>query len=190
MLGFVIRPERPDDAPEIRSLVDAAFAPSTLEGRIVDALRAGDRWVPVLALVAVDPSGFIVGHVVTSLGDLTRPDGSVGPILALGPLAVAPQAQRHGVGGALMRASIATATEEAWPVIVLLGHDTYYPRFGFGSARTLGIEPPEPWDDKHWMALRLPTWTPEVRGNMRYPSAFDIGRDLRCPPADELECHP
>jgi putative acetyltransferase len=172
--GIAIRRERPADGPEIRSLVDAAFAPSTLEGRIVDALRAGDRWLPDLALVAVGASGSIVGHVVTSLGDLTSPNGAVGPILALGPLAVAPDAQGRGIGGALMRATIAIAIRQGWPVIVLLGHDTYYPTFGFESARALGIEPPEPWDDKHWMALRLPAWSPEVRGAMRYPSAFDI----------------
>jgi putative acetyltransferase len=83
--GIAIRQERPADGPQIRSRVDAAFAPSTLEGRIVDALRASDRWVPGLALVAVDGSGSIVGHVVTSRGDLTSPDGSVRPILALGP---------------------------------------------------------------------------------------------------------
>ena len=172
--GLLIRKERPDDAPEIRALVDAAFAPSTLEGRIVDALRAGDRWLADYALVAVDASGSIVGDVVSSLGDLRRPDGSTGPILALGPLAVVPSVQGRGIGGALMRATIAIAIEQGWPVIVLLGHDTYYPRFGFESARALGIEPPEPWDDKHWMALRLPAWTPEVRGTMRYPPAFDI----------------
>ena len=172
--GTEIRRERPDDAPSIRALVDAAFAPSTLEGRIVDALRAGDRWLADYALVAVDASGSIVGYVVTSLGDLRTPDGSVGPILALGPLAVAPSAQGQGIGGALMRATIAIAIEQGWPVIVLLGHDTYYPRFGFESARALGIEPPEPWDDKHWMALRLPAWTPDLRGTMYYPAAFDI----------------
>jgi putative acetyltransferase len=170
----VIRRERPDDAAEVRSLVDAAFAPSTLEGRIVDALRAGDRWLADFALVAVDPSGSIVGHVVTSLGNLTARDGSAGPILALGPLAVAPSAQGQGIGGELMRATIAIAIEQGWPVIVLLGHDTYYPRFGFESARALGIEPPEPWADKRWMALRLPAWTPGVRGTMHYPSAFEI----------------
>jgi putative acetyltransferase len=172
--GIAIRQEGPADGPEIRSLVDAAFAPSTLEGRIVDALRASDRWVPDLALVAVDGSCSIVVHVVTSRGELMTPDGSVRPILALGPLAVAPNAQGQGIGGALMRASIDIASAQGWPVIVLLGHDTYYPRFGFESACALGIEPPDPWDDKHWMALRLPAWTPDERGTMRYPSAFDI----------------
>lgn len=174
LTGIAIRREEPADVPEIRALVDAAFAPSTIEGRIVDALRAGDRWIPDLALVAVDRSGAILGHVVTSLGDLTAPDGSVGPILGLGPLAVAPSAQRRGIGGALLRATIDVASRQGWPVIVLLGHDTYYPRFGFESARALGIQPPAPWADAHWMALRLPAWTPEVRGTMRYAPAFDI----------------
>lgn len=172
--GIAIRREGADDTPAIRSLVDAAFAPSTVEGRIVDALRIGDRWVPALSLVAVDPAATIVGHVVTSLGDLTTPEGGVRPLLALGPLAVAPDRQGKGIGGALMRATIEVASEQGWPVIVLLGHDTYYPRFGFEPARGLGIEPPQPWGDARWMALRLPAWAPDVRGLMRYSTAFDI----------------
>ena len=51
----VIRPERPGDAAAIRALIDAAFAPSTEEGRIVDDLRAGPTpGSRTLALVAVD----------------------------------------------------------------------------------------------------------------------------------------
>ena len=57
---------------------------------------------------------------------------------------------------------------------MLLGHATYYPRFGFESARGIGIEPPGPWSDEHWMALRLPGWTAGQKGTMRYPAAFDI----------------
>jgi predicted N-acetyltransferase YhbS len=173
--GIRLRTEAPADAPAIRAVTDAAFAPSTDEGRIVDTLRDDpDAWVPELSVVAVDDVGAIVGHVVTSRGTLHGPGGEVRPILGLGPISVAPERQGQGIGGALMRESIARATMTGWPVIVLLGHADYYPRFGFEPARALGIEPPRPWGDAHWMALRLPGWTPDVRGTMRYPEAFGI----------------
>jgi putative acetyltransferase len=172
--GFVIRPERPGDEAAIRSLVDAAFAPSTEEGRIIDDLRRGEGWIPELSLVAVDEDGTIVGQCVTSAGRLTGEDGTRRQILALGPIAVAPGRQCQGIGGALIRRTIAEATASGWPVITLLGHATYYPRFGFESARLIGIEPQQPWSDAHWMALRLPAWTPDLRGTMRFPAAFAL----------------
>jgi putative acetyltransferase len=51
----------------------------------------------------------------------------------------------------------------------------YYPRFGFEPARALGLEPPADWPDDHWLALRLSTWTPDLRGRIAYPPAFSIG---------------
>ena len=78
----------------------------------------------------------------------------------------------RGVGAALMRAAIDLAKARDQPVLCLLGHASYYPRFGFEPARSIGIEPPRPWPDAAWMALRLPAWTPELRGVARFPPAF------------------
>jgi putative acetyltransferase len=176
MAAITIRPERPGDAAMIRAVTDAAFAPSVVEARIVDALRADSgAWIPELSLVALDGAGAIVGHCVTSVGSLVpADDSSPRGVLGLGPISVVPERQGEGIGGDLIRATVAAATDMGWPVIVLVGHATYYPRFGFEPARPLAIEPPEPWSDEHWLALRLPAWTPRVRGTMRYPSAFDI----------------
>ena len=91
--GLRIRPEAGGDEAAIRALTDAAFAPSTDEGRIVDALRHDPiAWRPELSIVAVDEAlgGRIVGHVVTSVGSLEAADGVRRPILGLGPLSVAP----------------------------------------------------------------------------------------------------
>jgi putative acetyltransferase len=60
-------------------------------------------------------------------------------------------------------------------LLLLLGHADYYPRFGFESARCLGIEPPQPWLYETWLALRLPGWTPDLRGVARYAPAFGVG---------------
>jgi putative acetyltransferase len=172
--GVTIRPERLGDADAIRALTDAAFRNRDEESAIIDRLRASDRWRPELSLVAVDDDGVILGHCVTSVGDLDGDDGGTRPILGLGPISVAPDRQGEGIGAALVQATIATATADGWPVIVLLGHPTYYPRFGFERARPLGIEPQQDWPDEAWMALRLPAWTPDLRGTMRFPAAFGL----------------
>ena len=171
MLDVTIRPERPQDADAIRALNDAAFG-GALEGRIVDDIRGTDRWIAGGSLVAVDSGGRIVGHLLLSEGDLETDAGAVRRIWMVGPVAVLPEVQRRGVGAALMRAAIDLATSRGQPVLCLLGHDTYYPRFGFEPARAIGIHPPHPWRDANWMALRLPAWTSDLRGIARFPPAF------------------
>jgi predicted N-acetyltransferase YhbS len=57
-------------------------------------------------------------------------------------------------------------------LLVLLGHASYYPRFGFEPARSIGIEAPQPWRDANWMALRLPAWDGSIRGVAHFPPAF------------------
>jgi putative acetyltransferase len=166
-----IRPERDGDEDAIRALNDAAFG-GTVEGRIVDDLRGTDRWIEGGSLVAVDETDRIIGHILLSLGDLVDADGGVRPIWMLGPIAVAPDRQKQGVGTALMERAIGLAVERTQPVICLLGHATYYPRFGFASARAMGIEPPRPWRDANWLALRLPAWEPTLRGTARFAPAF------------------
>jgi predicted N-acetyltransferase YhbS len=171
VVGIAIRPEAPADVDRIRAINDAAFG-STNEARIVDAVRGTDRWIEGGSLVAEGTDGELVGHLLLSRGDLVGPDDVVRPVCVLGPVGVLPDHQRRGVGAALMRAAIEVARASHEPLICLVGHAGYYPRFGFERARRIGIEPPAPWPDENWMALRLPGWTPVLRGVVRYPPAF------------------
>ena len=173
--GITVRPETAADVAAIRLVNDAAFG-GPVEGRIVDDIRGTDRWIEGGSLVAVDSAGAVVGHLLLSEGDLVADDGSVvRRIWMVGPVAVVPQFQRQGIGSALMRAAIQFATARRQPVLCLLGHADYYPRFGFEPASGIGIEPPEPWSDANWMALRLPGWVAALRGTARFAPAFPGG---------------
>lgn len=97
----------------------------------------------------------------------------VGGCSRLRPLAVLPERQRLGIGRVLMEAGIAAAEARSEPIIVLLGHPTYYPRFGFEPARQLGIDPPLPVRDEVWMVRRLSAWDPTIRGRVVYAPALD-----------------
>jgi putative acetyltransferase len=171
MDDVTIRPERVGDEDAIRAVNDAAFE-GPIEGGIVDAIRGTDRSIEGGSLVAAAPDGSLVGHLLLSEGDLVAPDGGTRRIWMVGPVAVVPERQRQGIGGALMRAAIALATERRQPVLCLLGHPEYYPRFGFEPARAIGIDPPKPWPDRAWMALRLPAWDPSLRGVAHFAPAF------------------
>jgi putative acetyltransferase len=167
-----IRLEAAGDEPGVRAVELAAFA-GPEEADIVDRIRleAPDGWQ---SLVAVDADGAIVGHLLLSPCPVEDDDGRrVATVLAVGPIAVAPAAQLRGVGSSLMHAATSLAVARAVPALVLLGHASYYPRFGFGSARDAGLEPPaDAWPDGAWMARRLPAWDDSMRGTVRYPEAF------------------
>ena len=171
-LPVSIRLEAPGDEPGVRRVHLAAFS-GPEEADIVDRIRreAPAGWQ---SLVAVDADGRVVGHVLLSPGPVEDEDGErVGEVLALGPIAVLPEVQLRGVGSALMTTAVGLAVARAVPAIVLLGHPSYYPRFGFGSARDAGLLPPaEAWPDAAWMARRLPAWTDSCHGTVRYPEAF------------------
>jgi putative acetyltransferase len=168
-----VRPEHPVDTDAIRRIHDAAFG-GTGEGRIVDDLRGTEWSIDGGSLVAIAERDEVVGHVLLSRGTLVDQEGRTRAIGVIGPVGVLPERQGQGIGAALMRDAIEVAERRRLPLVALLGHATYYPRFGFEPARAIGIEPPRPWPDESWLALRLPGWTPELRGTVHYPPAFPV----------------
>jgi putative acetyltransferase len=164
-MDVTIRAERPGDEDAISAVHRDAFEADDVP-RIVELLRPSDAYVPELSLVA-ERDGEIVGHVILSRGFLDERR-----VLALGPLGVLPEHQRSGVGEALMRRSLDRARELGHELVVLLGHTTYYPRFGFVPARSLGIT--GAWDSDAFMALELVPGGARGGGAFTFPPAFDV----------------
>lgn len=138
-----IEHERPDDAAGIHELLAAAF-PTSGEALLVDDLRAAD--VLPVSLVASE-GGAILGHVGFSPVSI-RPSGNAALVWALAPLAVAPSAQRRGIGSALVRAGLHECAHAGCDAVVVLGDPQYYSRFGFLPASGHGLRcsfdaPPE-----------------------------------------------
>lgn len=165
MTTVLIRRETPSDVDAIFAVHRGAFE-TGLEAELVTSLRADKGWLPALSLVALD-GGDVVGHVVC-----TRAHIAGSPALGLGPLGVLPDRQRFGVGTALMHAVLGAAEALDEPIVVLLGHQDYYPRFGFHPAAELGITPPvAAWGD-HFQARPLSAYPPTLRGEFGYASPF------------------
>jgi putative acetyltransferase len=111
---------------------------------------------PYLSLVAESDRG-VVGHIlftVARVHSLSRePSARI-----LAPLAVAGQFQRQGVGGLLTREGLRQLGECGVELVFVLGHPSYYPRFGFQPAGVLGLEAPYPIPNENadaWMVHEL-----------------------------------
>jgi putative acetyltransferase len=103
-------------------------------------------------------------------------DGLAAGTLALGlaPLAVEPALQRSGLGSALARAGLAECAARGAGLVVVLGHRSYYPRFGFRPARELGLRyQSEAFDGSFFAKELVPGAARGAAGLVRFHPAFD-----------------
>ncbi len=120
----------------------------------MSSYRLRDDADPVadLSRVARDDQGILGGAIrywPVKVGDA--------PTLLLGPVAVHPTAQGEGLGGALIRDSLAYATER-WERVLLVGDAPYYKRFGFAKQDGVVMPPPTNPERVLCHALRPGAW--------------------------------
>lgn len=132
------RAVEPRDHAATRAVVDAAFRPEDVAS-FLDALRAEGcligEWL-------AEEDGETLGHVAFSRTRVERPDGTSLDAAMLTPLAVRPERQREGIGGALVRHALAVLEERGERVFLVLGHPGYYRRFGFRGEAVARVESP------------------------------------------------
>lgn len=157
MFEPTIRREALSDVAAIRRLHDAAFGQAE-EGEIVDRLRAAvggaGGWISLVA--EIDPEG-VVGHILFTEVTIRASAGGalVGRALGLAPMAVRPGFQRGGIGSRLVEAGLKRCLAAGHDLVVVLGHPSYYPRFGFVEARKLGLVWEHEAPSEAFMALEL-----------------------------------
>ncbi len=161
---MLIRSETSGDFDAIRDVNRQAFN-SDMEGRIVDRIRG--KATPLISLVADE--GGVVGHIF--LSPVTRAQEDATLVMALGPMAVIPTRQRQGIGSALVVAGLDACRRTGAAGVVVIGHPSFYPRFGFRPASEFGLKCEFEVPSDVFMALDLVEHT--VRGGMiRYHPAF------------------
>lgn len=171
MTEITIRAETPADFPAIARIVEDAFGRAE-EARVVERLRASENYVPELALVAA-AEGSVAGHIMFTYAPLHLDDGGTRRVLILAPVAVTPRLQKQRIGDRLIRRGFEIAESREEPLIVVLGHPSYYPRLGFRPASEFGIAPPSPELAGAFFAFPLTRYDPALRGRVEFPPAFD-----------------
>lgn len=127
---MLIRYEAPDDFDGIGDLTSTAFKPmpnSGTEAEIIRRLRAaGDLTISLV----VEDGGEILGHVAFSPVTINGVhDGWFG----LGPISVAPERQRQGIGKALITRGLELLKGMGASGCALIGNPDFYRGAGFSS---------------------------------------------------------
>jgi putative acetyltransferase len=138
---------------------------------LIESLRALLAAGAGLSLVAT-LAGDVAGHVMFTRSLLDAPPRLV-DVLVLSPLAVVPEHQRRGVGGALVRRGLELLAETREPLVFLEGSPAYYRRFGFVPGGKLGFRKPSlRIPDAAFQVFRLPAYEPWMTGTLVYAEAF------------------
>lgn len=177
---ITIRQEQSSDYPKVFDLIEKAFRNEELsdhkEHFLVQRLRNNSQgaFVPELSLVAeAEGQGgktILVGHILLTKIQIVL-DGNNSRTyesLALAPVSVLPSHQRRGIGGKLIRHAHSVAKSLGYQSVVLLGHDQYYPKFGYRQCQEFGFFLPfEGIPPENCMAIELtPNALQIIRGGV------------------------
>jgi predicted N-acetyltransferase YhbS/uncharacterized protein YdhG (YjbR/CyaY superfamily) len=137
----ILRIEKKPDWKAVEQVTYRAFrdAPPTgadddgMEALLAHRLRSCAAFVPELDYVA-ELNGSVIGNIMYTRSQVITSSGEEWDTLTFGPVSVLPKYQRQGVGSALIRKTVEAACELGYRAILIFGHESYYPRFGFMPA--------------------------------------------------------
>lgn len=98
-------------------------------------------------------------HILFSRIFIRRSNDELIESLALAPVSAHPDFQGQGIGAALIKEGHKLAKEKGFTSIILLGHATYYPKFGYKAASHWRIKAPFEVPDEVFMELELIKFT-------------------------------
>ena len=147
-LSLTILAEQAEDDPAIERLYERTFGPGRY-ARTAFRLReitAHRRELSFTARIGT----LLVGSVRLTPGRI----GEV-PALLLGPLTVEPPFREHGIGAALIEASLAAARKAGARLVLLVGDEPYYGRMGFKKVPRGQVKLPGPVDPDRVLVAEL-----------------------------------
>lgn len=170
-MTITIRQENASDRDEVYNVVKSSFENEAFsdhdEHNLVNRLRKSTAFIPQLSLVA-ECENKIVGYILFTeikVGDAC--------LLALAPVSVLPEMQGKGIGKQLIIEGHKMASQLGYKGCVVLGHDKYYPKFGYKCASHYHIEAPFEVPDECFMAIEFEEGSLSgVQGTVEYAKEF------------------
>lgn len=142
MKKLTIRLETEKDYKKVENLTREAFwnvnVPGASEHYYVHVLRCHKDFVAKLDFVA-ELDGEIVGNIMYTKAWLKDENGTTKEIVSFGPLCVAPNHQRQGIGKMLIEHSFQVARKLGYDVCVIFGSPANYASSGFVSCHKKNV---------------------------------------------------
>lgn len=124
------------------------------EHYLTHILRQCDDFIKELNFVA-EVEGKLVGNIMYTKATVIDDKEHKHNVIIFGPISVLPEFQKTGIGSALMKHSIEAAKKLGYNAILLFGHPSYYPRFGFKEAKEFNITTRDGKNFPAFMAMEL-----------------------------------
>ena len=153
--SLIIRETTDEDLENILEIERLAFGEED-EAQLTKNLLHDPTAEPRVSLLAWE-NDRPVGHVLFTAVRL-NPNRPEIICSELAPLAILPEKQKQGIGGALIRKGLEILKERGTDLVFVLGHPSYYPRHGFRPSGVQGIDAPYPIPAKDadaWMVQEL-----------------------------------
>ena len=139
---YIIRLEKENEHREVENLVRESFwnvyRPGCLEHYVLNQLRNDPAFVPELDFV-MEKDGKLIGQNMFMRAVIKSDDGRDIPIMAMGPICIAPEFKRKGYGKILLDFSLEKAAKMGAGALCFEGNIDFYGKSGFTYASTFGI---------------------------------------------------
>ncbi|MCO5231340.1 MAG: N-acetyltransferase [Chitinophagales bacterium] len=170
---LIVRTETFDDFEAVFNINHIAFGQDG-EAKLVEALRKNLAvFIPKLSIVAT-LNDEVVGHILFTKITIKSDTRTSYESIALAPMAVKPEFQKSGIGGQLITKGLEEARDLGFQSVIVLGHEHYYPKFGFEPAVRWNIKAPFEVPVNAFMAIELVAdGLKDVSGTVIYPKEFD-----------------
>lgn len=173
---MIIKTINLEDYKEVAELIRESFIQSEHgygnEAELVDKIRNEEGYIKDLEIVAFE-DGKITGHGLLSEVSIVNQSQSFKG-LVLAPLDVLPAYQGKGIGAAILLELEKRAKILDYSFISILGHESYYPRFGYVPASQYQIQAPFEVPNENFMIKELIDGRLEGKsGVIQYSEAFN-----------------
>ncbi|SFH69310.1 Predicted N-acetyltransferase YhbS [Selenomonas ruminantium] len=175
------RRETEKDYRAVENLVREAFwnvyRPGCVEHFVLHRLRKDMDFVPELDFV-MEKDGEIIGQNIFVRAQIKADDGRRIPIMAMGPICVAPAYKRQGYGKMLLDYSLEQAAALGCGALCFEGDIGFYGKSGFTYASNFGIRYhglPDGADASFFLCKELaPGFLKDISGEYATPAGYFV----------------
>ena len=158
---YTIRLENKADYRNVEDLIRESFwnvyRPGCSEHYVIHVLRNDPAFIEELDFV-MELDGRLIGQNMFMKTIINADDGTVVPVLTMGPICITPELKRKGYGKALLDYSLEKAEALGYGAVLFEGNIGFYGKSGFDYASNFGIryhDLPEDQDASFFLCKEL-----------------------------------